>query len=75
MTLTDEELIELGCLESVSQRASLPDGCDLTAYVSQALVHVGQPRIELTQKGQERLGILRTKKSEAFTRPVNGITP
>ena len=60
MTMSDDELIELECMESVVRTGAFPDGCDASRYMGMNCAR-SDGTLVLTEKGRERLSELRAR--------------
>jgi hypothetical protein len=58
MTMSDDELIELECMESVMRTGTFPDGCDASRYMGMNYVQ-SEGTLVLTDQGLKRLLELR----------------
>lgn len=61
MALSDEELSEIFCLDSVARIGELPDGCGASRYTGLEYIEVRHGILALTARGRERLADLQSR--------------
>lgn len=63
MTITDEDLLELACLEQVARIGELPDSCSVSRYLGLEYVELRDGILALTAKGRQRCNELQARRA------------